>query len=160
MAAIRKWLVGKNLTTITIAPCTVAADGVITVGTAKSLAGRCEGVSIRARAVTDQIMSVDDVIANNVVLYEDYEINIREILTQKTALSGNNYEPVLPLQYYTADIFKIIAIKGGKTWTVYGIRSQLDDTHEGMGKQTSSMTLLPVNVNVDATGVASITYGD
>lgn len=157
MGAIKRWLTGKNLATAMIVPCTVNSAGVITEGTGKSLLGRCEGLSIRHRTVTDQIMSVDDIIANNVVLYDDYTITIKEILTQKT---GSTYEPALPSLYYTADLFKITIAKGGKQYVIYGIRSEMDDSHEGHGKQTSSMTLVAVNVNADNSGLFSITYGD
>lgn len=159
MSAIRRFLVGKNLTVATIQPCTVADDGVITVGTAKSLIGRIESMRISLRANTEMIMSVDDVLENHVLLYDGYQIEIGEIQVQKTTGTGAlAYENVLPVMYSTRDYFKIVLTKGGNTYTIYALRSSMDDGIQGQGKQNVSMTLLPVNVNIDATSTASLLY--
>lgn len=145
-----------------IEPCAVNADGVITVTTAngRSLKGRCESIRIRHRLNTDMIMSVDDTLENHVALYEGYVVELREIQTVKTATVAGGYENVLPSMYYQADYFRVTLSKGGKTYVVYGIRSDMDDGIEGQGRQTTSLTLLPVNVNVDASSTASVAYGD
>lgn len=158
MSAIRNWLLGKHTTVIDIKPCTVnAGTGAITVGTAASLRGRANSIRIRHRANTEMIVSVDDVVENHVVLMDGYVVELSEILTVKT---GTSYQPVLPVMFYTADLFQVTFTRGGKTTVVYGVRSEMDDGITGQGKQDASLTLLPVNVNVDNSGTASIAYGD
>jgi hypothetical protein len=164
MAAIRNFLRGRDLTACTIDPCTVAATGVITVvtGSGASFRTLLDSVKITQRVTTEMIMSVDDIIENNVVLYDGYDIEITEILTRKTATGGGGpYEPKLPVLYYGGwDYFRLTLSKGGKTYVVYGVRQSLDDGVTGQGKQTATMRLNAVNVNVDNSGVASIAYGD
>ena len=175
MAAIRRFLRGRDTMAITIVPQDVSAAGVLTTtattaDNSVSLIGRCDGIRIMNRLTSEVIMSVDDILENNVPLTEGYSIELTEILTQKTgtggvAASAVNYEPALPYLYNkrtsgvsTYDYFKITVTKGANQYVVYGLKQELSDGVNGQGKQIATMSLLPVNVNFDASGVASIVY--
>lgn len=178
MSAIRRFQRGRDVTAITIIPQDVSSAGVLQntafsgFTTGGSLLGRCDGITIRNRLNAEVIMSVDDVLVNNVPLTEEYSIELREILTQKTgtggvAVSATDYEPMLPRMFNERDgstgaskwdYFKITVAKGGKSYTIYGLKQELNDSVQGSGKQVATMSLLPVNVNFDSSGVASLTY--
>ncbi len=178
MSAIKRFQRGRDVTAITIIPQDVSAAGALTAtsfsgfNAGGSLLGRCDGITIRNRLNSEVIMSVDDVLVNNVPITEEYSIEVREILTQKTgsggiAASATDYEPMLPRLFNERDsgtgaskwdYFKITVTKGGKSYTIYGLKQELNDNVQGSGKQVASMTLLPVNVNFDGSGAASLAY--
>lgn len=160
MSAKRNWTRGRDTSYFQLEPCTVAATGILTVATGKSLLGRFEDVRIQNRLVADMIMSVDDTIANNVPLYDDYSVTITEIKASKTATVGGGYEPIIPALFYAYDYFKLTLASGGKQYTCYLLRGEMSDGVAGPGKQTISASFSPVNVNIDASSTASIAYGD
>lgn len=164
MGAVRRYLLGRHTTKISIIPCTINASGVITLGTEYSLrGGRCRGLQIRPRNATEMVMGVDDVLENHESLYDGYTVEVSELLVQKTGAGTGvtAYEPILPALYYGgSDVFKITLAKGGKEWNVYGLRESLSDGVDGQGQQIATMSFLPKNVNLDASGTPSIVYGD
>lgn len=163
MSAIRNWTRGRDTSFFTLEPCTVAATGILTVVTGKSLLGRFEDVRIQYRTVTDMIMSVDDVIANNVVLYDDYTVTITEKKASKTGSVGGGYEPILPGFFFNAtryDYFKLTLAAGGKQYVIYLVRGELTDGVAGPGGQSITASFSCANVNIDASSTASLLYGD
>lgn len=173
MAAILRYLTGNKTTVITITAQDVSAAGVLTdtaSSTGTLTSGRCDGLNIVGRLNSDLVMSIDDTITNHVGMFTDYQFDLTEILVQKTGTGGvtasaTNYEPILPYLFYKAasgtstyEYFKIVVTKGGKTYTLYGIKHELSDGVNGQGKQVARMSLLPVNTNFDASGVLSLAY--
>ncbi|MBI1332700.1 MAG: hypothetical protein GC165_07450 [Armatimonadetes bacterium] len=169
MASVLRYLRGRDTTVLTITAQDVSVAGVLsdTVGGSGSLiGGRLDGCRIGGHNVTDMIMAVDDTVENNVPLYTSFNIEVSEILTQKTGTGGialgdaANYEPLLPYLFWKAPsgtstytYFKITITKGGKTYTVYGVKDSITDGVSGQGKQVVTMTLKPVNPNFDGTSL-------
>lgn len=175
MAAILQYLRGRDTTAITITAQDVSATGVLsntTSATGELIGGRCDGISIQVKQNSESIMAINDIIENNVPISIGYTISLTEILVNRSgtggiASSAINYEPILPYLFNhaasgtsTYQYFKITIDKGGKEYIVYGLKQSLDDGVRSQGKQTCSMTLVPVNVNFDASGMASIEYKD
>lgn len=172
MAGILKYLRGRDTTTISITAQDVSSAGLLTdtsSATGSLVGGRCDSVRVTCRNNTEMIMGVDDIIENHVSIYIGYTIELTEILTQKVGTGGlgatTNYEPILPKLFYTTpsgnstyEYFKIVVTKGGKTYTLYGLKQDISDGVTSGGKQTATMSLVPVNVNYDGSGTASIAY--
>ena len=128
MAGVLKFLVGRNTTVITITAQDISALGVLTDtvnATGQLTSGRCDGIRIVNRNNVEMIMSIDDTITNHVSLYQDYSIELTEILVQKVGAGGlpqtsSSYEPILPYLFNklasgtsTYEYFKITITKGG-----------------------------------------------
>jgi hypothetical protein len=175
MPAIKQFLRGRDVTQLDIVPQDQSAAGVLsTTATSAdalaSLLGRFKSLTIRNRVNSEIIMSVDDIIENNVPITTGYTFEMTEILTKKTgtggmATSSTNYEPVLPYLFNkltsgvsTYDYFKVTFLAGGKTTVLYGLKQELSYGKTAQGEETATMSFLPVNGNFDASGTASIAY--
>lgn len=176
MSAIRQFLRGRDVTQLDLVPQDVSATGVMTTtatatDAVASLLGRFKSLTIRNRINSEIIMSVDDIIENNVPITSGYTFEVTEILTKKSgtgglAASAANYEPVLPYLFNkgggtntsTYDYFKVTFVAGGKTTVLYGVKQEISYGKTSQGEETCTMSFLPVNTNFDASGTASIVY--
>lgn len=162
------WLLGQGLTAITVTPLVSDAQGTLTttnVGTtagfssgsataAKSLSGRIDGVNIVINPYREMIMSLDGTMANYELIYDDFDLQLVEILSKKTTGTGG-YAPILPYMAATFARFLIGFTRGGQPWSCYGIRGRLTDGVQNYGKNSCGLQFSPFTM-VD--GTATLTF--
>lgn len=143
MAKIPQWLLGRHITAITIALCTVAADGTVTVLSATSLSGFLNQISLSGEKEKVTIQSIDRYAINTVYTGGGTSMVITELL--KTNDSSGTPTNILAASYYTAnDYCQIVLTRGSRTFTLYaGMGSYVEE--ETRGESTGKMTLDPID---------------
>lgn len=139
MPTIPSFLIGKNVTTFTVSPTTVAAGGVVTVGSPSSLLGKFDELTLEVSNNLIDIHSADAAYSNNVITTRDFTVTLTEIIpaTGSSILFGD---------WYDGDIFQSVCQAtdpngsvAGKTLTVLyvvqGVRYGISE-----GKNTAVLT--------------------
>lgn len=134
MAAIPVWLRGRNVTTFTLVPQTVAANGTLTPGFSESLAGVWEEIDITVDTQTEEISPADATRQNNVVIKDGYTFRCTGILK---ANGANQPAAILAAN----DVFQMNVTRGGQAWSGYFVRSNYRETIRA-GRSTWEVTLL------------------
>lgn len=167
---VPSWVLGRHLTVMTYTPLSKDSNGTLsitTVGTtaaglssqnataAKSLKGYIDGVRFINTPAMDMIMSIDTTVANYEILYDDYELQLIEILHQKVTGSAG-YTPILPYMAAAFEFGKIDFTRGGQAWSVYMKRGQYTDGVQGFGKNSVGLNMRPF-VMTDSTSTVTFT---
>ena len=146
MAKIPTWLLGRHITTITLTPLTVAADGTLTPGTAASLSGYIDGVELTGQKTTENIQSIDNIRANYVVTEIETSVTLTEIL--KTNDTSGTPTNILASAYYSAfDLALVTLARGGRSYTFYSLMSSYAE-NINKGKSTGKMDCKMVDPGV------------
>ena len=108
MSTIPPWIIGRNVTLFSIAPCTVATNGVVTVGTTVPLAGLCDEINLDLENETENIVAFDVRQNNKVIVGTGQAITLVEILNAAAVLANAGI---------ANDYCQITYTRGGKAWT-------------------------------------------
>lgn len=135
--AVKKFLLGKHLTAITVAGGT-ETGGTITWTTAVSLAGIGDYVRVSDDRMLDMITAVDATFAHYEKTLNDSSLSVGEILR-------NGTRSVLEELSATYDFVKVVFTRGGTTWTYKGRIATYGDGVASQGKNTGEMSLKPID---------------
>lgn len=138
MPSVPTWLTGRHVTTCSITPQTVAANGTLTAGTSSSLVGTLDEITLDSTPELEEISPMDTLFQNNVILKNATRITLTQILKS----NGTN---LLTAAANAADVFAVVITRGGQTWTFYGTRGAYS---EGLrrGRSTCSLTLEMIDI--------------
>ena len=106
------WLRGRNLTSVLITFFVADGEGnlsaatSVTGATVNSVSGYVDAVRFRSMPSQEMIQSVDQGNANYEILYEDYSMEITEILTAEIGFR----QPVLPAGYAYNNSFSFVRV--------------------------------------------------
>jgi hypothetical protein len=167
---IKNFTIGKDLYAVKVSPLTIAANGAITVGAARSLKGYIDSVRMRIFKATDKIMSVDTNQANTVSLYSDYQLVLSEKKRRRStsgsgpiagSTTGDGTGSILPMIAANFSAVRVeftqCTVNGvastGETYVCYGEWTDFDDGTSGQGGQVCTLTIEPI----DLTGLGGST---
>lgn len=134
--ATKRWLLGKHLTSITIATGTEAAEGTVSWSSTVSLANIGDYIRVTDQRQLEQISSVDATFANYEKTLNDSTLSVGEILRV-------NVRSVLEAATATADLIKVVFVRGTTTWTYIGQVESFEDGVSSQGKNTVQLNLKP-----------------
>ena len=161
------WLRGRNLTQVLITFFTADALGNLNVSTSvtgntvNSVSGYVDAVRFRSTPAQEMIQSVDQGNANYEILYEDYMMELTEILTAEVGFR----QPVLPAGYafdntfnfsgvspqgngtIGYDFWECIFARGGQAWGLVGKRGEYEDGVTAFGKNVVRQTIRPIGIS-------------
>lgn len=131
--------IGKNVT-FSIAPITInSSSGAITVGTAVALTGTAKRANKRLMRELERIQALDAAIANNVYLFDNWEIVLASI-----KLSAGTNPEILQADFMAGPYAQIvITLPSTKVFTYQGILSALNINIDGPGQMLDEITLVP-----------------
>lgn len=147
MADTPTWLIGRDITSITLTGATVGTDGTITDGTGTAIQtclAKFESMSFESNPITEEISASSATRAHTVILQEANTVTIT-FITQKAKRTGETTNNVtnpgrtLATNY---DLIKAVWVSGGQTWTMYGTRGAFSESFQ-KGRCTNTLTLLP-----------------
>lgn len=121
---------GGSSITATINPCTFDSNGVLTVGTGKSLKGKFKRFSVSVRPQKDNVSSVDSDKANNLPIEENLQVSFEEMQCYGVGVNA------LPVLYTGYDAFQVILGYANRTYTAYVSRGDYEDGIESKGNGT------------------------
>ena len=167
MAQVPIWLRGRNLTSVLITFFVADASGNLSAYTGvtgnqvNSVSGYVDAVRFRSTPAQEMIQSVDQGNANYEILYEDFTMELTEILTAETSFR----QPVLPSGYafnntfvfsgaapqgnvtIGFDFWELIFARGGQAWGMVGKRGEYEDGVTAFGKNVVRQTLRPIGIS-------------
>jgi len=166
---VPRWVLGRHLTAITVTPLVRDAQGTLTITTlgtvlgrsaqsataAKSLSGYVDGVRFGSRPAQDLIMPIDQTVANYEIMYDDFDLQLIEILHIKTTGSAG-YAPILPYLAANYEYFLVSFTRGGQTWDCYFKRGDFTDGVQGFGKNSVGLSMRPFTM-IDSTATVTFT---
>ena len=122
-AAIPLWFVAsQGPYTVSITPQTVnTSTGALSDGTVATLTTEVEDVNIEGVNDLREISPSTTVRMNHVIVKKGTRVSISEIIKKV----GTNK---LAAQFYAADYFKVIVVRGAQTFTLYGIAAGYQET--------------------------------
>lgn len=142
--AAKNWLVGRDLTALTVYTGVRAETGVITWSAASLLSGIMLGqvdyIRVGDERMLEMIASVDDAFAHYELTLMDSNLVVGEILSKKT--SGGS---ILAAVAQAAQFVKVVFVRGLGTYTYLGTIQGFNDGVVAYGKNCAEMTLKPVN---------------
>lgn len=141
MAQVPVWCLGRHVTVCSITPQSVASDGTLSDGSASSLVGSIDSVSLTSQPETEEVSAMTTTRANNVIIKNATSVTLVEILKS----SGTNILAAA-VTGANGDYFKVILTRGAQTWTFYGLRGAYSEDLQ-RGKSTASLTLEMVDPN-------------
>ena len=145
MPSIPQFLLGRHLTSVVITPQTVAANGALSDGTAKTMTTVVDSIQKSISPVHEEINAVNSTRANNVLTHDDGSLTLSIIEVN----NGGDPDPLEAI-VMTNDVFKVVFTKGTATgstvtWTDYFTRGQCSFGISGRGKQIASLELVQVD---------------
>lgn len=145
MPSIPQFLLGRDLTSVVITPQTVAANGALSDGTAKTVTTVVDSIQASINPVHEEINPVNSTLANNVITHDDSSLTL-SIIEVNNGSDPNPLEAIV----LTNDVFKVVFTKGTATgstvtWTGYFTRGSCNFGISGRGKQIASLELLQVD---------------
>lgn len=155
MPSIPLWVLGKNLTALTIRQQTVGADGALTDGGsgATSLLAIKDGLTFNSSAELENIGADNATIANNVILQDDLSMTINALMPN----IGADPHPLVTL-FKANSHFKVVMTFGtggsAKTHTLYFVRGNTSISSVGRGAFKVEATLASVDAGVDTWAIA------
>lgn len=142
--AAKVWVLGRDLTALTVFTGARAATGVITWTAATLLSGimlgQADYIRVSDERLLEMICSVDDQYAHYEVTLQDSSLVVGEILSKKTG--GGS---ILAAVAQAAQFVKVVFIRGLGTYTYEGTIQGFNDGVVAFGKNTAEMTLKPIN---------------
>lgn len=143
MAVLPNWLLGRNVTAITVAGVTVAVDGTTTTSTAstsnpQNLAGYIDGIELNSQNTTENIQSIDQRRANYVITESETSFTLTEIL--KGNDSVGTPRNILAACYYSYDQALFTMSRGGRTYAFLGVLSSYAESIN-KGKSTGKLEI-------------------
>lgn len=144
--AAKKWIIGRDLTALSLYTGVRASDGTITWTLAGSLVGYTDSVTISDDRVLEPIQSVDG-------LYMHYEKTLMDFSCMVTEILSSVQASVTALVAQTSDFCKVVFTRAGKVYTFLGVISDFHDGISSFGKNTATLTLKPID-----TGATPLTY--
>jgi len=155
MPSIPLWVLGKNLTALTIRQQTVGADGALTDGGsgATSLLPFKDGLTFNYSGVLEEVGADNSTIANNVLLMDQLSMSINTLLPNV----GGDPHPLVTL-FKANSHFKVVMTFGtggsAKTHTLYFIRENVTLNSTGRSAWRCEATLASVDASTDTWGIA------
>ena len=142
MSAIPNWLVGRNVTSISITPQTVGATtGTLTAGTLVTLAGLLDEISLEQTNETENIAPLDVRQNNEVITGSGTSLTLTEILSANTGTTYN----VLSQAAQSTDIAVVTFTRQGKVWTITGVIGSYSERIV-RGKSVGTCNLKPTGI--------------
>lgn len=130
------WLIGKNVTNISIAGITIDASGTITVASSSSLVGQLDEIQPNSHNTTEEINAMDRRAENEVIISSGSGLTLVEILKR----SGNVLAPIGE----NYDHCQIVFTRGGRTHTGQYVIKDYNETMR-KGKSVGQMTVGPID---------------
>lgn len=151
MPTIPMWLIGRQVTVLTLTAQDVSAAGVLSnnIGGAKDIKVRLNAISLSMDVETEEINSVVSDRVHNVILANAQRLTLEEILVN----DGSSAVSHLADFALAFDVGKVIFTRGAKTWTVYGMRGAYSESVNSRGKVVATLELIAVD-----TGNDEVTY--
>lgn len=138
--SIPTWLVGTAVTAISITPLTVASDGTLTAGSAASLTGHLDEISLEQSNDLETIVPLDVRQNNEVITGSGTQLTLIEIL----ASSGGN---ILAAVSNTYDYVLASFARGGKSYTgTFVVKGYGEGIRRG--KSVGTLRLAPCGIAV------------
>lgn len=146
MPAIPIFQRAAHITTITIAGCTVAANGDLTAGSAVSIKAKLTMLDDQIEPQHDEINPITSGRLNNVLIADGWRVRL-EILN----VNDGTDPDVFMTAIYSYDIIKLIYVVGTATnsigtKTLYGVRGTKGLSTNGRSALKSTLDLLCVDV--------------
>lgn len=143
--ALPNWLLGRNVSSVTASPCTVAADGTVTVGSAWVLTGWIDGLEFNSQNTTENIQSIDNPKANYVITENETTVTMTEILKGNDSnTTPRNYLAQIAYNITPSGIVQFSMNRGGRVFTFVGVISTYAE-NINKGKSTGKMELKMVD---------------
>lgn len=152
---IPNFLRGRHLTGVSIIPQIVGAGGVLTAVTASTLTltGVIDSVRLSMSPVMSDVNAVNSPYVNNIIEADDSSIVLTEIL--RNGDSSATPVNLLANFAYNYDVCQVSFTRGGRAWSMYGIRGAFSDGVTQRGKNVAELTLHQVDVG---TATPSLQY--
>ena len=149
MADRPTWLIGRNMSTVTITGVTAGTDGTLTDATGtgvQDIVTKFEEITFNSEPITEEISAASSDKAHTVILQEANSATVRCILqtARRTGESTNNQPDALSHLAATYSILKLTFARSGRTYTLYGCRGAYSETI-AKGRSTATLTLLPLD---------------
>lgn len=141
--ALPNWLLGRNVTTVTVSPATVAGDGTFSVGAGVSFTGFIDGIEVNAQNTTENIQSIDQRRANYVITESETSVTLTEILKGNDS-SATPKNLLAQIAFNGNDIQQFSMNRGGRVFTFLGVVSTYAE-NINKGKSTGKMELKMVD---------------
>jgi len=144
----------RGLSSVTIVPISIDAQGNYTELTGQSLNCKLAGVEFSLRRILQQAKCIQSAYANYIPVKKTFSMRLIEYLVRNdTVASPTN---LLNMVYASYSMVKIVIQRAGRTWTFYGTpqgyREALRD-----GVAAGEMTIAMVALGADA-NTSGITY--
>jgi hypothetical protein len=151
--ALPGWIVGRHLTSCTITPITIDADGAVAEGTGVEMTQYfvVEEIEVNVTRTTENVTTLASFVDSEVVLEQDSTLTIHEVMrkgnsTTVTTATGS----ILPKVFSEGHYARLEFTHGSNQWTITGVMS--DYTEGGRrGKNVCSMTIRQIS-EADANG--------
>lgn len=150
MATIPLWVLGKNVTGVTVTPQTVDAAGLLADGSPLSCTGKLRSIRLASNPRQREVSPMDTGREHTVNVKESNSITITELLSYATG-AVNVIQTVITNS--STDVFKFVFIRAGKTWTFYGRRGPAGEAVDE-GEDVMELTLTMVDPGVANPGIA------
>lgn len=151
MATIPLWATGRNLTTVLLTlqnvnPTTgVLSDSAVTA----NVQAVVNEIGIEDNVATEEISAITSTAEHHVGLMQGARVRVEEILTQQASVLPAT-GPRLPIFRAAlvagSTIAKVQWQHGGTPWTYYGTFNGFSGPFRGKGRQTASISFLPVDI--------------
>lgn len=141
------FLAAKHGSTIvaTIVGQTVGTGGALSAGTSGSIRGQFKKWKITSSPKKDNISSNDSALANNVILEEDFKVELEEMQVRGIG------SQVLSVLISSFDYFAVTLAYGNKTYgPIYLSRGEFSDGIEDKGNGNISLSLELIDVGQTA----------
>ena len=131
---VPQWIIGRNVTAFSIAPCTVSAStGVVTVNATQSLSALCEEIALDLENDVENIVPLDVRQDNEVIIGSAARLQLREIMSPSIVLTS------IAVGY---DYAQVTFTRAGKAWTGLFVIKGYGETIV-RGKSMDQITLGP-----------------
>jgi hypothetical protein len=136
--------IGENIGSATIAGCTRAADGTLTVGTIYTLLTVLDTLNPMQSNDTERASVTASPYRNNIKIESgtDYEITGKILKNDSVASATNRVRQITQ----NFDYVQIVHNQAGVIWTYYGLIENFKPTMNGKGALTFSCNLLMVDI--------------
>ena len=156
MAKIPLWLLGRNITTCNIIPCTLDTDGTFLEGTGGTLIGRLDEITTNFRTTLENISPMDSLNANYVKVEQENTWNLTEIMQESNGTAGAIN--ILAQATDGFDYVKIVLARAGNSYTFYGIIGEYNESYR-KGKCIATLSVHQVALTSGTTLDTPPSYG-
>ena len=147
MTVLPNWLLGRNVTALTVAGVTVDGTGTTTTTASsasnpQNLAGYIDGIELSSQNTTENIASIDQRRANYVITESETSVTLTEIL--KNNDSAGAPRNILAAAYYNYDQALFTMTRGSRTFSFLGVMASYAE-NINKGKSTGKLEIKMVD---------------